>query len=406
MLAIGRGRRLGMLLALSAGGLLATATTVGITPFLLDIARDLHTDLAAAGNLVALQSVTWGMVSLFAGVASDRFGRRPLLVAGLLILVVSSVGVAVADSFVSVAAWRLVGGLGGGTFMGAVFATVSDHFPAAERGRSLGWVVTGQSLALVLGVPAMTLAGSLGGWRGAVLAHAAVVLVCAVAVWLLVPGQSSRSVGQPLPLASVARLVGPRGLALLLAGSAERVCYAAVAVFLPTYLLTRYVIDAPHLALGLLLVALGNLFGNFLGGYLSDRLPAPQALLAFSLVAAGVMALPVLSWSPAVEVSIALGFVYTLVNATGRPALLTVLSKVSNESRGAVMGLQISFASLGWLGATALGGVVVGVAGFGGLAILTFVFGLVGAVLSVATWLMPRGLTRVASSTPRGSQAT
>ena len=163
MFAIGRGRRLAMLVALSAGGLLATATTVGITPFLLDIARDLHTDLAAAGNLVALQSVTWGMVSLFAGVASDRLGRRPLLVAGLLILVISSVGVAVADSFVWVAAWRLVGGLGGGTFMGAVFATVSDHFPAAERGRSLGWVVTGQSLALVLGVPAMTLAGQ-PGW--------------------------------------------------------------------------------------------------------------------------------------------------------------------------------------------------------------------------------------------------
>ena len=141
-------------------------------------------------------------------------------------------------------------------------------------------------------------------------------------------------------------------------------CYAAVAVFLPTYLLTRYAIDAPHLALGLLLVALGNLVGNFLGGYLSDRLPVPQALLAFSLVAAGVMALPVLSWSPAVEVSIALGFVYTLVNATGRPALLTVLSKVSNEARGAVMGLNITFASLGWLGATALGGVVVGVARF------------------------------------------
>jgi len=399
MLLIGRGRRLGMLVALSAGGLLSTAATIGITPFLLDIARDLHTDLAAAGNLVALQSVTWGLVSLGAGVASDRLGRRPLLIAGLLILVVSGVGVAAADSFAWVALWRLVGGLGGGTFMGTVFATVSDHFPAAERGRSLGWVVTGQSLALVLGVPAMTLLGSLGGWRGAVLAHATVVLVCAVAVGCLVPSRSGRSIGKPVPLSSVARLVGPRGLALLLAGATERVCYAAVAVFLPTYLLVQYAIDAPHLALGLLLVALGNLVGNLLGGYLSDRLPAPQALLAFSLVAAGAMALPVLAWSPAVEVSIALGCVYTLVNATGRPALLTVLSKVSDEARGAVMGVNITFASLGWLGATALGGAVVGVAGFGGLAILTFAFGLVGGALAVGTWLVPRATGRLAAYT-------
>ena len=62
-----RGQRLAMLAVLSAGALLSAATTVGISPFLLDIARDLKTDLAAAGNLVALGKVSpWGLVSLFA----------------------------------------------------------------------------------------------------------------------------------------------------------------------------------------------------------------------------------------------------------------------------------------------------------------------------------------------------
>jgi predicted MFS family arabinose efflux permease len=390
-----RSRRLAMLVALSGGALLSTGTTIGITPFLLTIADDLNTDLAAAGNLVALQSVTWGIASLFAGAASDRLGRRPLLVAGLSILVISGIAVATSDGYASIAVWRLIGGLGGGTFMGTVFATVSDHFPAAERGRSLGWVVTGQSLALLLGVPAMTLAGTVAGWRGAVLAHAMVVLMCAVSVWFVVPARSGRAIGRPVPLNSLVRLVGPRVAALLVAGAAERVCYAAVAVFLPTYLLTRYAIDAPQLALGLALVAAGNLLGNLLGGYLTDRLPAPQALLAFSLVAAGAMALPVLSWAPAIAVSVALGFVYTLVNATGRPALLSLLSQVSNEGRGAVLGLNITFSSLGWLGATALGGMVIGLAGFGGLAILTFAFGVLGGALSLATWLVPRERARL-----------
>jgi MFS transporter, DHA1 family, inner membrane transport protein len=126
MLAIGRGRRLAMLAALSTWALLSTATTVGITPFLLDIARDLKTDLAAAGNLVALQSITWGLVSIFAGAASDRLGRRPLLIAGLVILFLSGLGVARANSYASVAVWRLGGGLGSGTFMGAVFGTDPD----------------------------------------------------------------------------------------------------------------------------------------------------------------------------------------------------------------------------------------------------------------------------------------
>ena len=385
-----------MLVALAGGGLLSTATSVGISPFLLDIARDLRVDLAAAGNLVALQSVAWGVASVFAGSASDRLGRRPILVAGLLGLVASAVGITLSDSYGWVAAWRVFGGLGGGAYMGTVFATVSDYFPPAERGRSLGWVVTGQSLALVIGVPALTLAGAALGWRGAVLVHGASVLVGAAGVWLTVPGGPVRLAERPLPFAAVARLVGPRVLALLAAGTTERVCYAAVAVFLPTYLLTRYSVDAPQLAAGLALVAVGNLLGNVLGAQLSDRLPAPQAVLAASLIGAGTLAVPVLSWSPAASVSIGLGFVYTLINATGRPALLTVLSEVSPQARGAVLGLNISFSSLGWIGATVLGGLVVAMAGFGGLGLLTFGFGLVGGGLALATWLL-RDLERPAA---------
>src|SRR5919201_4761779 len=164
-------RRLGLLAALCTGALLATSTSVGISPFLLDIARDLRVDLVAAGNLVALQSIAWGVTSVFAGALSDRLGRRPILAAGLLTLGLSGVGMASATSYPLVAAWRILGGCGGGAYMGTVFASVSDHFPPAERGRSLGWVVAGQSLSLVIGVPIMALAGAAAGWRGAVLAQ-------------------------------------------------------------------------------------------------------------------------------------------------------------------------------------------------------------------------------------------
>lgn len=393
-------RRLALLVVLSAGALLSTATSVGISPFLLDIARDLGTDLTAAGNLVALQSVSWGFASLLAGSASDRVGRRPLLVAGLLSLVISAVGVVTSSTYLWVALWRVFGGLGGGAYMGTVFATVSDHVPPGERGRALGWVVTGQSLALVLGVPAMTLAGGVAGWRGAVIGHGLVVLAGACAVWLNVPHRRSRTAERPLAFGAVARLVGPRVLTLLAAGTTERVCYAAVAVFLPTYLLTRYDIDAGRLALGLGVIAIGNLLGNLLGGQLSDRVPAPQLLLATSLLLAGAVSVPTLGWAPAVPISVVLGFGYTLVNATGRPPLLSLLSEVSPAARGAVLGLNITFASFGWLGATVLGGLVVAYAGFAGLSMLTLACGVLGAALSVASWALPRMRQRALAPDP------
>jgi MFS family permease len=48
-----------------------------VAPFLLDMAHDLGAELAAVGNLVGLLSAAWGVMSLMAGSASDRLGRRP-----------------------------------------------------------------------------------------------------------------------------------------------------------------------------------------------------------------------------------------------------------------------------------------------------------------------------------------
>jgi len=380
-------RRQAMLLALCGGALLSSVTGIGIAPFLLDIARDLSVDLTAAGNLVALQSVTWGVASLFAGAASDRLGRRPILTLGLAVIAVSGAGVVVSNDYLPVAFWRALSGVGGGAFMGTVFATVSDQFPPSERGRSLGWVVMGQSLALVLGVPAVTLLGAPFGWRGSILIQSMVLAAVTCVVWLTVPPRSAAS-SQPAPsLRSTLRLLGPRVLALFGASCAERVCYATVVVFLPTYLLVQYGVDAFTLAVGLLVVAIGNFVGNLVGGHLSDRVPAPHAVIVGSLLATAALAVPVLLWAPAVVISIGLGFLYTFSNAAGKPALLTSLSQVSEEARGAVLGLNITVASIGWLSATGLGGFVVSTAGFGGLGLVTSVLSLLGAALAVAYWV-------------------
>ena len=96
-------------------------------------------------------------------------------------------GTAQATSYAQAVACQALGGLGGGCFTGTVFATVSDHVPPSGRGRALGWVVTGQSLSLVLGVPLVTFIGSFGGWRGALVAHALATMLSAFAVWLAVP---------------------------------------------------------------------------------------------------------------------------------------------------------------------------------------------------------------------------
>jgi DHA1 family inner membrane transport protein len=134
-------------------------------------------------------SISWGLVSVTAGAASDRIGRRPVLVAAVLALGTARLGLAHTHGLGVAGLWQLLAGVGGSGFMGTVFATVSDRVPPSQRGRALGWVITGQSLSLVVGVPLVTLLGAVGGWRVALTAHA-----------LTAPGGNSPDDSRPLPL--------------------------------------------------------------------------------------------------------------------------------------------------------------------------------------------------------------
>jgi DHA1 family inner membrane transport protein len=80
-----------------------------------------------------------------------------------------------------------------------------------------------------------------------------------------------------------------------------------------------------------------------------------------------------------------MGFLYVMLNAIGRPSYMTSLASVPEEVRGTVLGLNGSSASVGWIGAAALGAAMiatVGFEGFGPLAAFLSFAGCVGALAS------------------------
>jgi DHA1 family inner membrane transport protein len=205
-------------------------------------------------------------------------------------------------------------------------------------------------------------------------------------VWLSVPGGAAAPAAPGRPRGGLRRVVGIRTAALLLANTAERTCFAAMAVYLATFLLTTYGVAMRALALALALVALGNLAGNLLGGWLADRVAARPLVFAVASTATGALGLPLMLWHPGVAASVLLGFAYSLANAAGRPALMATLSEVPAEVRGTVLGLNVTMSSVGWLGASAVGGWLVARHGFGGLGALTAGVSAAGAGLAVLAW--------------------
>ena len=375
-----------LLAAVCLGTFAVTASGSTRAPFLLDMAIDLDVALPMVANLFGLTSVAWGITSFLAGAGSDRWGRRPFLIGGLLALALALVGVAASESFYAVAIWASLAGGCCGVFTGVSLAEVSLRVADRQLGRALGWVMSGQSLTLLIGVPLAAWIGASIGWRGIHLCVSAIAVISALGMFLTTaspPTKATESVPRAKPPSLRAALSAP---VIRLLGSVltERVCFGLSTVYYATFLQMTHALSLQAVALPLAVYAFGNILGTLLGGRLSDRFRNRRRTFAFAMFASGAVAVVLFAWHPRLEITVAIGFAYAFCNALARPPLMASLADVAPEVRGSVMGLNGACASVGWLLAAALGGWMLSTIGFVGFGPLTAVLAVVSALLALS----------------------
>lgn len=366
-----------LLAAACLGSFAATSSGTTRAPFLLEMSADLDVSMPVVANLVSLTAIAWGITSALAGWAADIVGRRPVLAGGLMALALALAAQALAGSFLWVAVWAAAGGGCAGVYTGVVFAEVSARVADRQRGRALGWVMSGQSLTLVVGVPLAAAIGSIIGWRGWLLCVAGLSLVASLCLLATVQRRGKdvpRPQRPPLRHALSGRVLG-----LLSVGIAERICYGLAAVYFATFLQATYDLSLAETAVPLAIFALGNIAGTLLGGQLADRFRDRLLTFALAMGLSGLSALALFAWHPGSWTSVALGFVYVMLNALGRPAYMASLAAVPEDVRGTVLGLNGTSASVGWIGAAALGAAMIGWIGFEGFGPLAATLGLAAA---------------------------
>lgn len=361
------------------GSFAATSSGTTRAPFLLEMSHDLDVAMPLVANLVSLTATAWGITSALGGWMSDVIGRRPILIVAPFALALTLVAQAAAGSFFWVGVWAALGGACAGAFTGVVFAEVSSHVHDSQRGRALGWVMSGQSLTLVVGVPMAAAIGSVVGWRGWLLCVAGLSIAAVLSLFLTVGrGSAGHTRGGARP--SMRAALSRRVLGLLGTGVAERICYGLAVVYFATFMQVTYNMTLLELALPLAVFALGNIAGTIAGGQLADRLRDRLLTFAVAMALSGLAALVLFTWHPGPIVSVAVGFVYVLLNALGRPSYMASLASVPEDVRGTVLGLNGTSASVGWIGAAALGAAMIGWVGFEGFGPLIAVLALLGAL--------------------------
>src|SRR5437763_1816113 len=126
-------------------------------PVLPHLSRQLGASPTMIGLLFASFGVTLLTVSMPMGAVSDRIGRKPPMIGGLVALAAATLLFAFADSLPWLFAARLVQGAADAVTWVVGFALLADLYGPSERGRVTGIVMSGASFAFMVGP-------SIGGW--------------------------------------------------------------------------------------------------------------------------------------------------------------------------------------------------------------------------------------------------
>ena len=346
-----------------------------LLPALPLYARGLGIPESLIGLIIGFFAVSSMLVKPVAGWAADRFGRRPLMLAGSALFVAASLLYGVSRTAIALLGVRLVHGTGMGLYPTGSAAMVADLAPPARRGEILGFWGAASNVALALGpLIAVWLSGRLGfSWLFAISA--------AVALAALALAVAQR---ETLPAPAAVRL----GLGAMLS---RRVAYPCVIVFclmwihglMAAYLPLYAESQGTNPGLFFLVLALVVAAVRGYAGQVSDRLGrAPVAAIGLVLTAAALAALAAGRGPWGLVLA---GALHGLGFGTAQPPLMAwTVDLVPAPERGKAMGTYYTALELG-IAAGAIGsGMMLPHAGFRLLFLLTAALPATGAALALA----------------------
>jgi multidrug resistance protein len=132
-----------------------------VLPLLPFYAERLGADAVSVGALVSIFAAAQLASSPLWGRLSDRYGRRPMILGGLMISAVSYLLFESASTVWLLFLSRFVQGMGAGT-VGVVQAYLSDSVPSEDRAKALGWLTAATSAGVMIGPAIGSLSAAYG----------------------------------------------------------------------------------------------------------------------------------------------------------------------------------------------------------------------------------------------------
>jgi DHA1 family inner membrane transport protein len=286
------------LLALALGGFAIGTTEFVAMGLLPNLASDLLPGVwaasradatAQAGMLISAYALGVVVGAPTIAALSGRFPRKKLILVLLVAFTLGTVASAVLPTFGLVLAARFVAGLPHGAYFGVAALVAASLMGPGKRGQGIAIVLSGLTIANVIGVPAITFLGQVAGWRVAYLVVALLFALTFVAVWLVVPpqpGDPHATMRRELKAFSRIQVWLALGIGAIGFGG-----FFSVYSYVSPLATEVTGLDTALVPLVLVAVGLGMTIGNLLGGRVSDWKIMPGLFIFFGVFLASLIGL-------------------------------------------------------------------------------------------------------------------
>ncbi len=318
---------------------------------LLPIARELHLSDVQSSLALGLSLAMTAVGGVAFGFLGDRFGRKPVIIATVLIYGSGTLLCGWTHSFAELLCYRGFTALGIGGEWAAGQSLIAESVPSQHRARYAAYVQVGAPLG---GLLAALLGGYLEphlGWRMVFVLSALPAFLVGAAVWRWMPESDVwlrhatrrwMSLEDLRSLEAYHRIVALLFLILLVNSEAYWFTYS----WMPSYLRTARGLNAATSSSLMMKMQFGGIFGYAIFGWLADRWGRRPVLCLFgSMMAIGLLP-PTILWSWAAQVPgvVATAFVIAGIG-TGTwagvgPMISELLpTKVRNSALGLLLNL-------------------------------------------------------------------
>lgn len=361
-----RGAAKWALLSLAIGSFGIGMTEFVVMGLLPDIASDLLPALWASSPEDALSQTGW-LISLYAlGVVVGaptiagfvaRFPRHRVMICLALALTLFNALTVVLPTFELVGASRFLAGLPHGAYFGIGALVAADVMGPGNRAKGVAFILTGLTVANVIGVPLGTFLGQQWGWRAAFGVVALVFAAATVCIMFFVPkhpGEPGRTMRAELGVFRIPQVWFTLGIGAIGFGG----FFAVYSYIAP---LVTDVAGSPEwvVPIVLVLMGIGMTVGNLVGGHLADIDLRRTLLIGLAAMAVAFALLGLLStWIITVGLLVLLvGFVASVLS----PTIQTRLMDVAGDNQSIAAALNHSALNIGNSLGAFLGGAVIAV---------------------------------------------